>query len=72
MAALSARVGSIELARTPPDAILVGLHPGTVDTPLSQPFQRNVAPRPFLDVIDGLASSDSGHVFDWQGARVPV
>ena len=34
---------SIELARRNPDALIVGLHPGTVDTPLSEPFQRNVA-----------------------------
>ena len=34
---------AIELARTRPLAVCVALHPGTVDTALSRPFQRNVA-----------------------------
>ena len=38
------RTLAIELGRTHPQALLVGLHPGTVDTALSEPFQRNVAP----------------------------
>ena len=33
---------AIELARRNPAALCVGLHPGTVDSPLSAPFQRNV------------------------------
>ncbi|WP_037497821.1 SDR family NAD(P)-dependent oxidoreductase [Sphingomonas jaspsi] len=76
------RTLSIELARTMPDAILVGLHPGTVDTALSQPFQRNVAPgklftparsaEALLGVIDGLSVADSGQVFDWKGERIPA
>ena len=35
---------SIELKRTHPQAICVALHPGTVDTAMSKPFQANVAP----------------------------
>lgn len=76
------RTLSIELARTAPSTILVGLHPGTVDTPLSEPFQRNVAPEKLftpaqsaaalLAVIDGLSSVDSGHVFDWKGELIPA
>ena len=34
---------AIEIAPRRPEAICVGLHPGTVDTDLSQPFQRGVA-----------------------------
>ena len=34
---------AVELARTRPLAVCVALHPGTVDTELSRPFQRNVA-----------------------------
>ena len=34
---------AVEVARTHPQAIIVALHPGTVDTALSQPFQRGVA-----------------------------
>lgn len=72
---------AIELGRTHKLAVVAGLHPGTVDTALSEPFQGNVpAPQLFtpqrsaeslLDVLDGLEPSDSGGVFDWAGARVP-
>lgn len=72
---------AIELARTHPQAVVAGLHPGTVDTALSAPFQRGVKPGKLfspaqsagylLDVIDGLRPADSGGVFAWDGARVP-
>lgn len=72
---------SIELARSRPRAVCVGLHPGTVDTQLSQPFQANVternlfsrehAARQLLNVLDELAPSDSGGLFAWDGTRVP-
>ena len=74
------RTLAIELARTHPHTILVGLHPGTVDTGLSAPFQRNVAPDKLfspqlaatrlLDVIDELVSADSGGCFDFAGERI--
>lgn len=72
---------AIELARTHRLAVIAGLHPGTVDTALSEPFQGNVPARQLftpqrsaeslLDVLDGLAPKDSGGVFDWAGKRVP-
>ena len=34
---------AIELARTRPEAICMALHPGTVETDLSRPFQQSVA-----------------------------
>ncbi|HZV85720.1 MAG TPA: SDR family NAD(P)-dependent oxidoreductase, partial [Brevundimonas sp.] len=34
---------AVEVARTHPQAVIAGLHPGTVDTGLSAPFQRGVA-----------------------------
>ncbi len=71
---------AIELGRTHGDAICVGLHPGTVDTPLSAPFQSNLpegqltapaeAARNLLRVIDGLSLEDSGNIFDWAGSKV--
>ena len=74
------RTLSIELARTNPLAVLVGLHPGTVDTGLSAPFQRNVdAARLFtveqaaahlLAVVASLMPGDSGHCLDWAGERI--
>lgn len=72
---------AIELAPRWPEAICIGLHPGTVDTQLSKPFQANVASaklfsaeqsaRHLLHVIDGLEPSHSGRVFDWAGIEVP-
>lgn len=74
------RTIAIETRRTNDRAIVVGLHPGTVDTALSKPFQANVAPGQLftpdraalqlLDVIDGLGVKDSGKIFDWQGAEI--
>ncbi|AJP72767.1 SDR family NAD(P)-dependent oxidoreductase [Sphingomonas hengshuiensis] len=73
---------AIELRRTRPAAIAVGLHPGTVDTGLSAPFQSRVAPGKLftpetsaghlLSVIAGLGEGDSGGVFAWDGARIPA
>jgi NAD(P)-dependent dehydrogenase (short-subunit alcohol dehydrogenase family) len=72
---------AIELGRKRGEAICVGLHPGTVDTGLSRPFQSNTpAEKLFtpdysasrlLTVLDGLTPADSGSVFAWDGQRVP-
>ncbi|MEM7083831.1 MAG: SDR family NAD(P)-dependent oxidoreductase [Pseudomonadota bacterium] len=72
---------SIELARTHRAAVLLGLHPGTVDTPLSKPFQANVpdealfsperAAEQLLAVLEGCTPAQSGLVLDWQGKAVP-
>jgi NAD(P)-dependent dehydrogenase (short-subunit alcohol dehydrogenase family) len=71
---------SVELARTHPQAACVALHPGTVATALSQPFQREVpaeklfepeaAARQLLGVIAGLSALDSGNIYAWDGARI--
>ncbi len=72
---------SIEERRRNDRSIVVALHPGTVDTELSRPFQGNVQPgRLFtaeraalqlLDVIDELKVPDSGKLFDFEGKEVP-
>lgn len=74
------RTLAIEERRRNPQSIVVALHPGTVDTALSRPFQGNVQPgRLFapdraavqlLDVLDGLRPIDSGKLFDWEGKEV--
>ena len=71
---------SIEIGRRFKDQLIVGLHPGTVDTQLSKPFQGNVpegklfepefSATKLLAVIDGLAPEDSGNLFDWAGKKV--
>lgn len=74
------RGAAIELGRTHRQAIAVTLHPGTVDTALSAPFQRGVAPdRLFspgqsagylLDVITGLSADQTGTCVAWDGAPI--
>lgn len=59
----------------------VALHPGTTDTDLSLPFQKNVAegrlfPVEFtsnqlLDVVDSMKDGHSGGLFDWAGKALP-
>lgn len=72
---------AIELARTNPAAVAVALHPGTVDTPLSRPFQRGVPPEKLftpaqsashlLRVIGGLSAGNSGKLLAWDGTELP-
>jgi len=74
------RTIAVELGRTHPQAVLVALHPGTVDTPLSRPFQRNLrdgqltrseqAAEHLLNVIDGFTPADSGGFFAWDGQPI--
>ncbi len=74
------RTIAIEERRRNSSSIVVALHPGTVDTALSKPFQGNVAPGhlfdagraavQLLDVLDGLRPPDSGKLFAWDGAEV--
>ncbi|MGB0928123.1 MAG: SDR family NAD(P)-dependent oxidoreductase [Pikeienuella sp.] len=73
------RTFSIELKRKNPDAIFIGLHPGTVNTGLSQPFQGGAPGAVFspaeaaahlLTVIDRATPDQSGDSFDWKGERI--
>lgn len=74
------RTLSIEFARTHPLGVCVTLHPGTVDTAMSKPFQRGVAAEKLftpafaaerlLSVTGGLTPRDSGGHFAWDGARI--
>jgi NAD(P)-dependent dehydrogenase (short-subunit alcohol dehydrogenase family) len=71
---------AIELARTRSNAICVSLHPGTVDTPLSQPFQRGVpegkllepaaSAERLIEVMAALRHEDSGSCIGWDGGRI--
>jgi len=72
---------AIEERRRNDRAIIVTLHPGTVDTSLSKPFQGNTEPSrlfdteraalQLLDVIEELKPADSGKLFDFEGKEVP-
>lgn len=70
---------AIEAARRRPGTIIAGLQPGTVRTPLSDPFRSGPTERQAIDpdrsavalleVLDGLGKDDSGGLFDWEGDR---
>jgi NAD(P)-dependent dehydrogenase (short-subunit alcohol dehydrogenase family) len=72
------RTAAIEARRTHPQAVLVALHPGTVETALA-PAQRaghpSVPPAEaaanLLAVLEGLGPATSGEFFDWKGEVVP-
>lgn len=75
------RTVAIEYGRKSPNTLVVTLHPGTTDTRLSKPFQRNVPPEKLfsvdrtvnqlLSVINNLNKEDSGQFFSWDGSRLP-
>jgi NAD(P)-dependent dehydrogenase (short-subunit alcohol dehydrogenase family) len=75
------RTLAVELRRQKPEAICVALHPGTVDTALSQPFQGGVeggklftpayAAERMLSVLNDLSAADSGGFFAWDGQPIP-
>jgi len=70
---------SIEWQRKNPQSVVVGLHPGTVETSLSAPFKGNPAHERFtpsraagnmLSVIHGLKPEQSGQIFAYDGSLV--
>jgi NAD(P)-dependent dehydrogenase (short-subunit alcohol dehydrogenase family) len=71
---------AIEVGRRNKQAIIVGLHPGTVDSDLSKPFQGNVAggklftpeysAEKLLDVLENLSPEQTGKFFAWDGQEV--
>jgi NAD(P)-dependent dehydrogenase (short-subunit alcohol dehydrogenase family) len=73
---------ALEMARTHPDSVIVGLHPGTVDSALSAPFQSglaegqltapDMAAANLLGVLARLTPAQSGRVFDFRGQEVPA
>jgi NAD(P)-dependent dehydrogenase (short-subunit alcohol dehydrogenase family) len=74
------RCFAIEQARSHPQAVCVALHPGTVDTELSKPFQSGVNPDKLfspshsasglLNVLDTISPSQSGRLFAWDGQEI--
>ena len=74
------KTAAIELERRDKTAKIIGLHPGTVDTNLSKPFQGGTpkgkifTPSQSINyltkVIDSSTPQDTGKVFDWQGKEI--
>ncbi len=73
------KTASIEMRRRNKDSICVALHPGTVDTPLSQPFAKTgLAVRPAPEaaaelqaVLAALTPADTGTLVDYRGQQLP-
>ncbi len=72
------RTSAIEIAFRHPQAVVVGLQPGTVATRLSEPFvaaDRTISPnesaRRLLGVLDSLEPGQSGQLVDHQGIVIP-
>ncbi|WP_310496294.1 SDR family NAD(P)-dependent oxidoreductase [Sandarakinorhabdus sp.] len=73
------RTMAIEQARRWPLQAVLALHPGTVDTGLSRPFQKGVpvlmnpaeSAAHLLGVIDAVGPERSGQLIDWKGETIP-
>ena len=73
------RTAAIELTRRNRASVCVALHPGTVDTALSQPFAKTglkvrsaeEAASDLIGVLNGLTPADTGCLLDYRGAKLP-
>lgn len=71
------RCAAIENTRGRPNSIVVGLHPGTIETPLTTKFARgrftdtpNDAAHKLLHALGGLTNEDNGKFLDYAGNKV--
>ncbi|MGB2926616.1 MAG: SDR family NAD(P)-dependent oxidoreductase [Limnothrix sp.] len=72
---------AIEWGRVAPEIIVALLHPGTTNTDLSKPFQKNVPPEKLFsptrtvtqlrEVMEQLTPQNSGEFFSWDGEPLP-
>jgi NAD(P)-dependent dehydrogenase (short-subunit alcohol dehydrogenase family) len=75
------KTAALEYSRKSPQTIIALLHPGTTDTRLSAPFQRNVPPEKLFSIertvdqlwtiLNQLEPTDSGQFFSWDGTALP-
>ena len=70
---------AIEWQRRNPESIIVGLHPGTVETALSAPFKGNPGHERFspekaasqmLEALQKLQPQDSGELIGYDGGVI--
>ena len=74
------KTAALELAKGPHPVAVLLLHPGTVATDLSRPFNRNVpakmlftpetAVRCLLEVISRATAADTGKLIAWDGTTI--
>jgi NAD(P)-dependent dehydrogenase (short-subunit alcohol dehydrogenase family) len=72
------RTAAVEIARRRPQAIVLALHPGTVETALTEKYRGRYpvvtpaeAATNLLAVIAARGPEDSGGFFAWDGKKVP-
>lgn len=71
---------SIEWSRLFPGVTICGYHPGTVETPLSEPFKKKVKPEKLFSPalaanylwgqLQKITPEMTGCLFDWKGERI--
>ena len=74
------KTAAIEIRRLAPNVQFLAFHPGTTDTPLSEPFQKNVPANKLfkpaevadrlLNLVDKLTGDVPLHFLDWEGKKV--
>lgn len=74
------KTASIELARRAKNIKLIAFHPGTTDTPLSKPFQKNVpanklfsaefVAKQLLSIVENAPLDQAASYLDWQGESI--
>ncbi len=74
------KTAAIELARRAKNIKLIAFHPGTTDTPLSKPFQKNVpesklfsaafVAKQLLEIVEKTPHDQMASYLDWQGEKI--
>lgn len=74
------KTAAIEYQRRAPNVSIIAFHPGTTDTPLSRPFQKNVPAEKLLtpafvawqllQILDQLPATETLRFIDWQGQKI--
>ena len=74
------KTAAIELARRAKNIKLIAFHPGTTDTPLSKPFQKNVpvnklftaefVAKQLLAIVEEAPLDQTASYLDWQGDTI--
>jgi len=73
------KTASIEMKVKNKNAVFVALHPGTVKSNLSQPFQKTnlkiqdaeESAKNLIKIIDQINPSQTGKFFNWDGSELP-
>ncbi|MEM9169300.1 MAG: SDR family NAD(P)-dependent oxidoreductase [Pseudomonadota bacterium] len=71
------RCAALEIKRKRPESVVVALHPGTIETPLTRAYARGrytaspeQAARQMLDVLDRLTPDETGGFYDYAGEAI--